>query len=91
MTNSIQAKPNMNGNSAKEFRDAGIEIHEIAHDVKTRIQQIICEPLNGRNYQHDQSLQQLGRRADLERVAKIYAALDDLLKVGEELFDAGDK
>jgi len=90
MTNSIQARPNINGNTAKDFRDAGIEINEIAQDVKSRIRNILCEPLNGRNYQHDQSLQQLGRRADLERVAKIYAALDDLLKVGEELFDAGD-
>jgi uncharacterized protein YukE len=87
MANQIQAKPNMNGNTAKDFRDAGIDVHEIAHDVKARIQQIICEPLNGRNYQHDQTL----RRADLDRVAKIYSALDDLLKIGEELFDAGEE
>ena len=86
MTNSIQARPNMNGNTAKDFRDAGIEINEIAQDVKSRIRNILCEPLNGRNYQHDHSL----RNSDIERISKIYAAIDDLIKVGEELFDAGD-
>ena len=87
MNKPIQAKPNMNGNAPKDFREAGIQINEIAYDVKPRVQQIIYELLNGRNYQHDQKL----RQADNDRMRKIYASLDDLVKVAEEIFNAGDE
>jgi hypothetical protein len=84
----MNAKPNLNGNSPADFLDAGEKLHTAASTARTSMRHALGEITNGRNYQLSQDAG-ADRSEDLERIAKITAALDDLEAMANELYVAG--
>lgn len=81
----LQARPGLNGNPATDFQTAGNTLYDLATNAITTVRAVSHEPLNGRNYQHNPT----ARAADQERIAAIFAALEDLRNLAVEMFDAG--
>ncbi len=85
----MNAKPNLNGNTPEDFRNAGARLHDIAITTKEKMGEAdLHEITNGRNYQHIEPIHS-ARITDLARIAKIVEALDDLEAIGRELYDIG--
>jgi len=84
----MNAKPNLNGNSPADFHNAGRKLHDLAWTAKTSMREALCEITHGRNYQLSEDAQS-DRKEDLDRIAKITAALDDLGAMALEIYDAG--
>ena len=88
----MKARPGLNGNDPKDFRDAGIKLAEIAADAEQAIKDAACGVFHGRNYQHwSISAAQDARKSDIERLRDIVSALNDLEALGIELFEAGEQ
>lgn len=79
-------RPNLNGNTPENFRSAGRDMHMLAGNAKKSLQNVMSEIVHGRNYQHNQAL----RQVDNDRLNKIFDALRDLEKIGEDLYTIGD-
>jgi hypothetical protein len=84
----MNAKPNLNGNSPESFLDAGSKLHLVATTAQISMREALCEITHGRNYQLSEDAQS-DRKEDLDRIAKITAALDDLEAMAQEIYDAG--
>ena len=80
----LQARPGINGNTAADFVEASNQLYDLATNTIATIRAVSHETLHGRNYQHNPT----ARAADQERVAAIFAALEDLRNLSVEMFDA---
>lgn len=69
----INARPNINGNSAEDFSQAGRDIFALAGDLKQKLVNARAELLNGRNYNSVQDA--LKREADHRRLNSYLEAL----------------
>ena len=81
----IHARPNINGNTARDFELAANELHYALRAVDDAIARIQTDVVHGRNY-----LQAGvdGHRADTERLDAARASRADLYDLVREILDA---
>lgn len=83
----VYARPNRNGNDAKDFAEHGLAIHKAAMDLIDTMRAAKADLYHGRNYQSGQD------RGDQSRdQAVMFHCIDEVLgimKLAEEIAKAG--
>lgn len=84
----INARPHINGNTARDFADAAIALSDALSDVHEALGRIRSEIMNSRNYQHLPEVENWNARdADLDVAAKVMSAYCELRSYEHSLLE----
>lgn len=86
----INARPNINGNTPKNFQDAALALSDAISDAEKAISHIRSEVMNLRNYQHIEGEQMYSARdEDILSMVDVRKALDTLRKLEWSILEIG--
>ena len=85
----LNAKPNMNGNSAQSFKDVGRSVHSAALELES----ILCdvnEIVHGRNYQNV-SNPNVSRDQDVKRLMAAMKAVKTIKDLAVDIYQSAEQ
>lgn len=86
----IHARPNLNGNSPKDFVDQALELKQTLHALDKQLTDLQSSVFHGRNYQtFSAALAHDYRTEDLARLEAAYRHTGELLKLADAVLYNG--